>query len=109
MVTADEEGGVYYIPAIKPFEDTGPVQHKFASGSCVQAKVVPSQDYSEGADIELYIKGSEGSVVCRAILDKFAALCLADSIIRTLTNQEELVHDARKRSIINKNRRKQPN
>lgn len=93
-MTADEGGGkVYHIPAPRGFEDTGFVRHKFGSGSSIEVRVVPSMDYSQGADIKIVIKDGKDHVCTDLVMEKFAALCLADAIINNLVKQEELVYD----------------
>lgn len=103
MGEGDSEDKVYYIPAPRGFENTRFVKHKFASGSMIKASVIPSQVYSEGADIELEIIDSDGKTACKVVLDKFSSLCLVDAIVKNLVNQEELVYDATRRSIISRN------
>ena len=106
MVTAvsdEDEGKIYHFPAIRGFDDTGFVEHRFQSGSSIKVKVVPAQDYSEGADIEVIITDGDGKKVCDVIMEKFSALCLANAIIKNLVNQEELVYDATRRQIRQRN------
>lgn len=101
MVATDseDEGRVYYFPPPRGFEDTGFVESRFTSGSSIKVRVVPSQDYSEGADIEIIIKDGNGKTCCDVIMEKFSALCLANAIIKNLVNQEELVYDATREQI----------
>lgn len=99
----DSGDKVYYIPTPRGFENTRLVKHKFTSGSMIKASVVPSHNYSEGADIELEIVDSDGKTACKIVLDKFSSLCLVDAIVKNLVNQEELIYDANRRSIVNRN------
>lgn len=85
----DEEGKVYYFPAIQSFEDTGFVTHGFENGSVITSKVVKSND-SGGFAIQLIIKSDSEHKICDITLDRFAALCLVDTIVKNLLNQEEL-------------------
>lgn len=85
----NEEGAIYYMPPIKDFKDTGFVTHGFSNGSSITTKVVPSGDFG-GFAIELSVKDGEGKDVCNFTMDRFAALCMAEGIIKNLMNQEEL-------------------
>ena len=83
------EGMVYYYPPIKEFKDTGYVTHGFNDNSAITARVVESSD-SGGFAIELTIKDGDGKQLCDITMDRFAALCLVDTLVKNLLNQEEL-------------------
>ena len=85
-----QEGGVFYTPAIRNFQDTGYVKHCFQNGSEIMARVVPSKNDSAGFEIELIIT-ADGSTVANVQLGRFEALCLVDVLTKNLLNQEELV------------------
>ena len=87
-----EEGAIYYMPPIRDFKDTGFVTHGFSNGSSITTRVVPSGDFG-GFAIELQVKDGDKEI-CNFTMDRFAALCMAEGIIKNLMNQEELT-DAR--------------
>lgn len=91
--TMPEEGAVYFTPPIRNFEDTGFVTHAFKNGSIISTRVVPSGDFG-GFAIELVVKDEGGEEVCNFTMDRFAALCVAEGIIKNLMNQEELIDGA---------------
>ena len=84
----DEEGAIYYMPPIRDFKDTGYVSHAFKNGSIITSRVVPSGDFG-GFAIELVVKDGDKEI-CNFTMDRFAALCMAEGIIKNLMNQEEL-------------------
>lgn len=86
---SNEEGKVYYFPAIKEFKDTGFITHCFESGGSITARVVESDD-SDGFAIQLVIKSDKEHKICDITMDRFAALCLVDCLTKNLLNQEEL-------------------
>lgn len=87
-----EESCFYYVPPIRRFEDTGYVTHGFSDKSTISARVVKSND-SCGYAISLEVKDGKGDSVCDFTMDRFAALCLTDCIIKNLLNQEELIEN----------------
>lgn len=86
----NKEGAVYYMPPVRSFKDTGFVTHAFHNGSIITTRVVPSGDFG-GFAIELVVKDDSGKEVCNFTMDRFAALCMAESIVKNLMNQEELI------------------
>lgn len=97
------EEKVFRIPRIKTFENTGFVEHKFADDTMIHVSVVPSEEYDTGADIRLVMDDSDGSTICDMTMTKFAALCLANAIIKNLVNQEEIEYDIQQRVIKSNN------
>lgn len=71
----------------------------FGDNSKIRACVVPASEYDEGADIELIMEDCDGSTIADLTLTKFAALCLANAIIKNLVNQEEIEYDIQQRII----------
>lgn len=87
-----DKNTIYYVPPIRSFEDTGFVTHGFQDGSTITSRVVPSGD-TAGFAIELVVKSDSGQEVCNFTMDRFAALCMAEGLIRNLMNQEELLEN----------------
>jgi len=74
---------------IKHFRDTGYVTHGFSDGATVSAKVVETND-SGGYGIQLTVKDGNGEEVCDFTMDRFAAMCMVDCLVKNILNQEEL-------------------
>ena len=85
-----EEGPIYFMPPIRSFKDTGFVKHVFNDGSVISANVVRSDD-ERGFAIELEVKDDSGHTVCDFTMDRFAAMCLVDVLVKNLLNQEEVM------------------
>lgn len=83
-----------YLFQFQQFSDTGTIIHHFGDGCEIQVGVEDSGDYTRGADIRVIIKDSDGTSICNVAIDKFGALCLAQSIMTSLMKQEELVYEA---------------
>ena len=83
-----EKGAIYYVPAPQTFQDTGYVQHNFNDGAKVHVECVPSRD-NGGFMIRIVLSDND-EVYCDVTVDRFAALCLSDALIKNLINQEEL-------------------
>lgn len=88
----DEGKNILFFPAIHGFNDTGSVVHMFAEKARVEAKVVRSND-SCGYAINLIITDDEGTQLCNVTMGRFEALCVADTIIKNLLNQEEIIEN----------------
>ena len=88
----ENENAVYYFPPIRDFRDTGFVTHAFPNGSSVTVRVIPGKDAC-GFLVELVVKDDSGKEVCNFAMNRFSALCMAEGLIKTLMNQEELVEN----------------
>lgn len=86
----NEEKMIYYVPPIRDFKDTGFVKHSFGNGGFILSRVVPSDD-GHGFAIDLQIKDDSGNELCHITMGRFAALCLAEALMKNLMDQEELV------------------
>ena len=84
-----ETKGVVYVPAIRTFEDTGSICHGFDDGTTITGKVVRSGD-SDGFAINLRIK-KDDRTIADFTMDRFGAICMVDTLVKNLMNQEELV------------------
>lgn len=87
MDSEDKLGMQIQLP-IKHFRDTGYVTHGFSNGATVSAKVVETND-SGGYGIQLTVKDDK-EVLCDFTLDRFAAMCMVDCLVKNILNQEEL-------------------
>lgn len=79
---------------IRKFTDTGYVTHGFSDGATVSAKVVESGD-SGGYGIQLTVKDGNGEECCNFTMDRFAAMCMVDCLVKNILNQEELDNNGR--------------
>ena len=86
-----------FWPSINGFEDTGPVWHTFADGSKIIGKVVRSND-SEGYAIELTFEGLDDEPIVFT-LDRLAALCVTDVLIKNIMNQQEVYNAERDKQL----------
>ena len=84
-----EDKAILYTPPIKSFKDTGYVQHAFNDGASIRAKVVKGDSAIDPVMIELELIGGDEQVF-NVALGRFEALCLVDTIVKNLLNQEEL-------------------
>lgn len=90
------EGAVFtYWPEITKFEDTGYITHVLGNGK-ITGKVVPSNDQG-GYAIDLTITDDNDEEICAITLDRTAALCLTDVLIKNILNQQEVCDAERKK------------
>lgn len=84
----EDKIGVQMQLPIRSFKDTGWVAHGFSNNSQVRACVVETSD-SGGYGIRLTVSDGE-ETVCDFTMDRFAAMCMVDCLVKNILNQEEL-------------------
>lgn len=94
-----DSGNALWVPVALGFTEGTQVQHNFFDGSKAIVEAVPAVGYDEGYEVALVIKDSEGRPMADLVVDRFAALCIAEALLRVLMKQEEAHYAAQKRML----------